>query len=59
MKSSEVREQYICINCGYLYDPSQGDGMNSIPPGISFEELPRAWVCPLCYASRDDFDPLD
>ncbi|MEJ2470795.1 MAG: rubredoxin [Desulfuromonadales bacterium] len=51
--------RYICTNCGYIYDPAQGDPMNDIPPGTPFEELPDNWVCPLCYASKDLFDPLD
>lgn len=51
--------KYICVNCGYVYDPEQGDSMNNIPPGTDFEELPDGWVCPLCYATKDQFDPLD
>ncbi len=51
--------KYICVNCGYVYNPEQGDAMNSIPPGTSFEGLPDEWVCPLCYATKDQFDPLD
>jgi len=52
-------DRYICANCGYVYDPAVGDPMNAIPPGTQFEDLPAAWVCPMCYASRDLFDPLD
>ncbi|MBM9613362.1 rubredoxin [Desulfobulbus rhabdoformis] len=52
-------ERYICANCGYVYDPEKGDPMNAIPPGTVFEELPEAWVCPMCYATKDNFDPLD
>jgi rubredoxin len=52
-------ERYICITCGYFYDPEAGDPMNSIPPGTPFEELPEQWVCPMCYATKDKFDPLD
>jgi len=52
-------ERYICANCGYVYDPEKGDLMNAIPPGTAFEELPEAWVCPMCYATKDNFDPLD
>jgi len=51
--------RYVCVNCGYVYDPAQGDPFNSIPPGVPFEELPEEWVCPMCYATRDKFDPLD
>ena len=51
--------RYICINCGYIYDPEKGDPMNDIPPGVAFEDLPDSWVCPMCYAEKDSFDPLD
>lgn len=52
-------QRYLCINCGYIYDPAAGDPMNAILPGIPFEELPAEWVCPICYAAKDSFDPLD
>jgi len=49
----------ICANCGYVYDPELGDAMNNVPPGVPFEGLPDGWVCPLCYAGKEAFDPLD
>jgi rubredoxin len=51
--------RYICANCGYTYDPDQGDPMNDIAVGVEFAALPDNWVCPLCYADKDAFDPLD
>jgi len=33
--------------------------MNAIPPNTDFGELPEQWVCPMCYATPDHFDPLD
>jgi rubredoxin len=51
--------KYICINCGYIYNPEQGDPMTGVEPGTEFEDLPEGWVCPICYASIDQFDPLD
>ncbi|WP_028581105.1 rubredoxin [Desulfogranum japonicum] len=50
---------YICVNCGYVYKPEKGDAMNNISPGVAFEELPDEWVCPMCYATKDLFDPMD
>lgn len=52
-------KKYICINCGYIYDPEVGDPMNGIPPGTAFKDLPDNWVCPMCYVGKDSFDPLD
>jgi len=54
-----AEERYICVHCGYIYDPAVGDPMNGIPSGVTFSELPEEWVCPMCYASVDQFDPLD
>jgi rubredoxin len=51
--------KYVCTNCGYVYDPEQGDAMNSIAPGTAFADLPEDWVCPICYAKKEFFDPLD
>lgn len=51
--------RYICTCCGYTYDPEQGDELNNIPPGTEFDKLPPEWVCPLCYAEKDQFDCLD
>lgn len=52
-------QRYICTHCGYIYDPAKGDPMNEILPGVAFEDLPEAWVCPICYVTQDNFDPLD
>ncbi len=50
---------YICINCGYIYDPQKGDALNAIEPVTSFADLVEGWVCPMCYATKDHFDLLD
>ncbi len=51
--------RYICTCCGYVYDPAKGDAMNNVAVGVEFADLPEGWVCPLCYATQDKFDPLD
>lgn len=50
-------QQYVCTSCGYVYDPAVGDPEGNIPPGTPFEEIPDDWVCPICYATKDMFDP--
>ncbi len=52
-------KRYICANCGYVYDPAKGDPMSDVPPGTAFEDLPEGWVCPMCYAPKTGFDPLE
>jgi rubredoxin len=51
-------KKMICSNCGYIYDPAKGDPKHGIPPGTLFEELPVNWSCPICAATKDQFNPL-
>lgn len=56
--SKKVPRKYICKRCGYIYDPQAGDKGSKIPAGTEFDSLPDNWVCPLCKASRSEFEPL-
>ncbi|MCJ8341679.1 MAG: rubredoxin [Cetobacterium sp.] len=49
-------EKYVCLICGYVYDPEIGDEDNGIKPGTKFEDLPEDWVCPVCSATKDNFE---
>lgn len=49
-------KKYVCLVCGYIYDPSEGDSDADIAPGTSFEDLPEDWVCPLCGVGKDEFE---
>ncbi|MEM2135613.1 MAG: rubredoxin [Candidatus Freyarchaeota archaeon] len=51
-------EKWRCTVCDYVYDPEIGDPDGGIPPGTAFEDLPEDWVCPVCGASKDMFEPL-
>jgi len=48
--------KYECKVCGYIYDPALGDPEHDIKPGTAFEQLPDNWVCPVCGASKDQFE---
>ncbi len=50
---------YVCELCGYEYNPKLGDADNGIAPGTDFEDIPDDWVCPLCGASKDDFEAVE
>ncbi len=50
--------KYRCIVCGYIYDPEKGDPSSGIKSGTSFEKLPSDWVCPVCGAKKDLFEPI-
>lgn len=47
---------YICITCGYIYDPDEGDPEHGFPPGTAFEDLPDNWVCPACGVGKEYFE---
>lgn len=49
--------KYVCMICGYVYDPQIGDPDSGIAPGTKFEDIPEDWACPLCGVSKDDFEP--
>ncbi|OPX35968.1 MAG: rubredoxin [Desulfobacteraceae bacterium 4484_190.1] len=49
-------DKYVCTVCGYVYDPEQGDPDNGVNPGTKWEDVSDDWLCPVCGASKDDFD---
>lgn len=51
-------KKYVCQVCGYVYDPEVGDPQNGVAAGTPFENLPADWVCPVCGAGKDRFDPV-
>jgi flavin reductase (DIM6/NTAB) family NADH-FMN oxidoreductase RutF/rubredoxin len=64
LKTETVEEgkrmvKYRCTVCGYIYDPENGDPDAGIKSGTSFEELPDSWVCPICGATKDQFEKVE
>lgn len=49
-------KKYVCVVCGYVYDPEIGDPDAGIEPGTSFDDLPEDWVCPVCAVGKDQFE---
>ena len=49
-------KKYVCIPCGWVYDPELGDPDSGIEPGTAFEDLPEDWTCPVCGVGKDDFE---
>lgn len=58
VKAEAVMAKYRCTVCGYIYDPVKGDDESGIKPGTAFEDLPADWVCPICGASKEQFEKL-
>ena len=51
--------KWRCLICGYIYDPEEGDPKSGIKPGTAFEELPDDWICPICGATKDQFEKVE
>ena len=52
-------KKFVCELCGYAYDVNEGDPENGVEPETEFVELPADWTCPLCGASKDDFEEVE
>lgn len=50
-------QKWVCVPCGYVYDPEEGDPNNGIDRGTPFEDLPEDWVCPVCGVDKSLFEP--
>ncbi len=48
--------KYKCTVCGWIYDPEIGDPDSGIAPGTPFEKIPDDWQCPMCGASKSEFE---
>jgi len=51
--------KYRCKICGYIYDEDAGDPEVGIPPGTRWEDLPEDFTCPVCGASKEDFERVE
>jgi len=47
--------KYVCVICGYIYDPAKGDPDRGIAPGTPFDQVPENWTCPVCGAKKTMF----
>jgi rubredoxin len=56
--NDERMQPYVCISCGYIYDPTKGNPERGFHPPVPFAELPDDWTCPMCYSPKTAFDPL-
>lgn len=48
-------KQYICLICGYVYDEAKGSPESGVGPGTTWDKLPDGWVCPICGATKAEF----
>ena len=57
--STSGYRRYLCVPCGYIYDEELWDPDWWLKPGTKYEDIPDDWVCPVCWAAKKDFVPLD
>ena len=43
-------KKYRCVLCGYIYDDAVEE--------VKFADLPEDWTCPLCGATKDQFEEV-
>lgn len=48
--------KYVCVVCGFVYEPAIGDPDCGVDPGTAFEDVPSDWTCPLCGVTKDQFE---
>lgn len=52
-------QKWLCVPCGYIYDPRIGDEDSGVVAGTEFTDIPNDWLCPLCGVKKWDFVPYD
>lgn len=57
-KTDETQQAFRCIICGYVYNPVQGDPETGVQPDTSFSEIEDGWLCPVCNAGTNQFEPI-
>lgn len=49
-------DKYVCMVCGWVYDPESGDPANDVAAGTAFKDIAEDWVCPICGVGKDQFE---
>lgn len=52
-------KKWRCLVCDYIYDESEGWPEEGIAAGTKWEDVPAAWSCPDCGASKADFELIE
>jgi rubredoxin len=52
------KEVFQCKDCLTIYDQDLGDELNTISPGIPFEDLPDDFCCSVCESKKDVFQKV-
>lgn len=55
----EIMKQWMCMNCGWVYDQALGDPIGDIPPGTAWDDIPDDWKCPDCGSLKVEFEMVE
>jgi rubredoxin len=58
-RKAEMKTVWMCMMCGWIYDPQAGDPDSGIAPGTVFEDIPEGWECPSCGATKAGFELVE
>ncbi len=48
--------KYVCVVCGFVYDPAEGCPEQGVDPGTAWEDVKEDYICPLCGVGKDQFE---
>ena len=51
--------KFLCPPCWFIYDEEFWDPDGWLAPWTKYKEIPDDWICPVCWAEKKDFIPLD
>jgi rubredoxin len=46
--------QYVCLECGWIYDEALGMPERDIPPGTLWSSLPDSFQCGECEVTKGE-----
>ncbi len=52
-------KKWMCVICGLIYDEAEGWPEDGIPAGTAWADVPDDWVCPDCFAEKEDFKMIE
>ncbi|WP_397589133.1 rubredoxin [Sphingorhabdus sp.] len=52
-------KQWMCMDCGWVYDQALGDPTGEIAPGTAWEDVPDDWKCPDCGSLKAEFEMVE
>jgi rubredoxin len=52
-------KQWMCMNCGWVYDQALGDPMGDIATGTAWEDVSEDWKCPDCGSLKAEFEMVE